>query len=113
MSKQEAVLKFFEETKSNANLRVALAEAGNSDGVIEVAKQFGYDFGLSDIAAAKDDRYGEDEEGALDDTAMSGIAGGAGVDYSSDPMRYWGTPQWGDYWRGYPDEGSRPRGRPG
>jgi len=109
MSKQETVLNFFEEAKTNADLRAALADAGNGSGIIEVAKKHGYDFDLSDIAdAARNTRGGE---GALDDTAMSGISGGAGVDYTVDPMNYWGTSRWDDYWRGYPDEGERPRGR--
>ena len=93
MSKQEAVLKFFEEAKTNANLRAALAEAGDSDGVIEVAKQFGYDFGLSDITAAKEAKYG-----AVDDASISSLSGGAGIERTSDPMRYWGTPRWREYW---------------
>ena len=111
MSNQETVLNFFEEAKTNADLRAALADAGDGSGVIEVAKRYGYDFDLSDIADAARSKRGGDDEGALDDTAMSGISGGAGVDYTVDPMRYWGTSQWDDYWRGYPDEGERPRGR--
>lgn len=106
MSKYEAVSKFFDETRTNAYLRAALMETGSEDDVIEVAKKFGYDFTSADVTAAKEEKYG-----AVDDTAMSGIAGGAGVDYTVDPMRYWGTSQWDDYWRGYPDEGERPRGR--
>jgi len=112
MSKQENVLNFLEEAKTNADLRAALADAGSGGGVIEVAKQYGYDFDLSDIADAARSKRGADE-GALDDAAMSGISGGAGVDYTVDPMAYWGTSQWDDYWRGYPDEGERPRGRHG
>ncbi len=103
MSKYEAISKFFEETKTNASLRTALMETKSEDDVIKVAKKFGYDFTSSDVAAAKEEKYG-----AVDDAAISHLAGGSTVevDYSADPMRYWGTPQWDQYWH-RPSEGKR------
>lgn len=97
MSKYEAVTKFFEETKTNESLRAALTKTKSEDDVIEVAKKFGYDFTRSDVAAAKQEKYG-----AVDDDAMSGVAGGVaddgGIDYTADPLRYWGTERYNQYW---------------
>jgi len=98
MSKYEAVTKFFEETKTNENLRAALTKTKNADEVIEVAKKFGYDFSRSDVAAARAQKYG-----AVDDAAMSGVSGGVAddgeIDYTADPLRYWGTEKYDQYWR--------------
>jgi len=96
MSKYEAVTKFFEETRTNESLRAALTKTKSEDDVIEVAKKFGYDFTRSDIDAAKQEKYG-----AVDDAAMSGVSGGVvdcDIDYTADPLRYWGTPQYNQYW---------------
>lgn len=101
MSRREAVLKFFEEAKTNAALRAALADTESGEEAIAVARKFGYDFSSRDVADAREAEYG----GAVDDAAIGDLSGGAPDDPSggalertNDPMRYWGTPRWRQYW---------------
>lgn len=101
MSRQEAVLKFFEEAATNPALRAALADTESEEQAIAVARKFGYDFSNRDVADAREARYG----GAVDDAAIGDLSGGVSDDSSggalertNDPMRYWGTPKWRSYW---------------
>ena len=93
--KYELVSKFFEEAKTNASLRAALAQTKNEDDALKVARRFGYDFTGADVEAARVQKHG-----ALTDAAIESVVGGT-VDYTADPMNYWGTPQWNTYWSGY------------
>ena len=94
-AKCEIVSKFFEEARTNASLRAALAKTRSEDDALEVARRFGYDFTGADVKAAREQKHGP-----MSDDAAGNIVGGA-VGYSADPMNYWGTSQWDEYWSGY------------
>ena len=93
--KYEIVSKFFEEARTNASLRAALAKTQSEDDALEVARRFGYDFTSADVKATREQKHGP-----MSDDAAGNIVGGT-VDYSADPMNYWGTSQWDQYWSGY------------
>ena len=93
--KYEQVAKFFDEAKTNASLRAALAQTQSEDEALDVARRFGYDFTGTDVRATRAEKCGP-----MTDAAVEDVVGGT-VDYSADPMNYWGTPQWNQYWSGY------------
>ena len=93
--KYEQVAKFFDEAKTNASLRAALAQTRSEDEALEVARRFGYDFAGADVRSARAEKYGP-----MTDASVEKVVGGS-VDYTADPMNYWATPQWNQYWSGY------------
>ena len=98
-SSVEAVRNFCEQLKTDQELRMAMRDADTEDRALAIAKDFGFEFTGQDVRDAIADMLTEDELGAVS-------AAGAGIDYSADPMRYWGTPQYREYWRNYPDDGN-------
>jgi len=99
MDKQTEVIRFFEAAKNDAQILAALKETRSEDEAAEVARRFGYEFTGEDIMATMDV-----EIYAMDDAMIENIVGGTQIDYSKDPMAYWGTPNYRNYWANYPDE---------
>ena len=62
--KYEQVAKFFDEAKTNASLRAALAQTRSEDEALEVARRFGYDFAGADV------RFGARREIRSDDRRL-------------------------------------------
>ncbi|MDD9885883.1 MAG: Nif11-like leader peptide family natural product precursor [Gammaproteobacteria bacterium] len=100
MDKQTEVIRFFEAAKNDEQILVALKETRNEDEAAEVAGRFGYHFTGEDILATMDV-----EIYAMDDAMIEDIVGGTQIDYTKDPMAYWGTPDYRRYWANYPDGG--------
>ncbi len=96
-NKQDTVLKFFEEARTDAHLSAALAKVNSADEIAEVAKRHGYELSLSDIEAG----WGGSPE-ALDDTAAEQVAGGVS-DIDPLPTLRVGSSGWRNFWRGYSD----------
>ena len=51
MNAQETILKFYQESDTNEALCAALDAATSADQVVEVARQYGYEFTKEDMAA--------------------------------------------------------------
>ncbi len=96
MDKQTEVIRFFEAAKKDAQILAALKETRSEDEAAQVAKRFGYEFTGEDILSTMDV-----EIYAMDDEMIEDIVGGTQIDYSKDPMAYWGTPDYRRYWGDY------------
>ena len=70
MNAQETILEFYRESDTNEALCAALEAATSPDQVVEVARQYGYEFTSDDMAALKE------RINVLDETEMGDISGG-------------------------------------
>lgn len=70
MNAQETILKFYQESDTNEALCAALDAATSADQVVEVARQYGYEFTKEDMAALKE------RLNVLDDSEMGDLSGG-------------------------------------
>ena len=70
MNAQETILAFYRESDTNEALRTALEAATCTDQVVEVARQYGYEFTSDDVAALKE------RVDVLDESEMGDISGG-------------------------------------
>ena len=103
----EAVRSFCEQLKTNHDLRMAMRHADTEESAVAIAKDFGFEFTAQDVRDAIADMMTDDEL-----SAVSAAGGSTEIDYSKDPMAYWGTPQYREYFIGLPDDGggrNRPR----
>ncbi|MDD9822096.1 MAG: Nif11-like leader peptide family RiPP precursor [Gammaproteobacteria bacterium] len=97
MSNAEVVQRFRENLKTDPAMRVAMRDADTEDRALAIARDFGFEFTAEDVrdALAND---------AVSDADLAGVSAGGGIDYTADPMRYWGTPEYRLYFQGAPDE---------
>ncbi len=83
--KYEQVSKFFEEARTNASLRAALARTRSEDDALEVARRFGYEFTEDDVAALKE------RVAVLDEEEMADVSGGDPPGAPITPVDYDGS----------------------
>jgi len=96
-SNQQAVVKFFEDARTDAHLSAALAKAGSESDVAEVAKRHGYELDAADIQAG----WNRSLE-ALDDASTKGVSGGLAYPVGTTPLGLGiGSAEWTGFWRGY------------
>jgi len=96
-SDQQAVVKFFEDAKTDAHLSAALAKADSESEVAEVARRHGYELDVNDIQAG----WSRSLE-AMDDTSTQGVSGGLAYPAPVPPLSAGiGTPGWTDFWHSH------------
>jgi len=109
MSNAEVVERFREALKTDPAIRAAMRDADTEDRALAIARDFGFEFTAEDVYNALG------SEAVSEDELASVSAAGGDIDYTADPMRYWGTPQYRLYFEGSRDEpgyNSRHRIRP-
>lgn len=98
MSNAEVVQQFREALKTDPAIRAAMRDADTEDRALAIARDFGFEFTAEDV-------YNALGSEAVSDDELAGVsAAGSDIDYTGDPMQYWGTPKYRLYFQGSPDE---------
>jgi len=98
MSNAEVVQQFREALKTDPAIRAAMRDADTEDRALAIARDFGFEFTADDV-------YNALGSEAVSETELAAVsAAGGNIDYTADPLRYWGTPEYRLYFQGSPDE---------